>query len=210
VTAPGLGVLGGTFNPPHAGHLLCASEAADQLGLERVLLVPAARPPHKEVAAEPGPEVRAALCEAAVAGDPRLGVSRMELERPGPSFTVDTLRELHARTPESELTFIVGGDMAVNLPSWREPAAILELARLGVAERSGVGRRDILERLRGHLGEDVGERVRFFDMPRIDVSSSDIRRRVAEGRSIRYLVPAEVAERIAGEGLYRAPAGATA
>jgi nicotinate-nucleotide adenylyltransferase len=210
VTGPGLGVLGGTFNPPHAGHLLCASEAADQLGLGRVLLVPAARPPHKEVAAEPGAEVRAALCEAAVAGDPRLGVSRIELERGGPSYTVDTLRELHARTPESELTFIVGGDMAVNLPSWREPAAILELARLGVAERSGVGRRDILERLRGHLGEDVGERVRFFDMPRIDVSSSDIRRRVAEGRSIRYLVPAEVAARIAGQGLYRTPAGATA
>jgi nicotinate-nucleotide adenylyltransferase len=197
-----LGVLGGTFNPPHLAHLLCASEAADQLRLDRVLLVPANEPPHKEVPDDPGPEVRAELCELAVAGDDRLAVSRVELERGGRSYTVDTLHALRAAHPEAELTFIVGGDMALSLPAWREPAEILRIARLAVAERSGVVRQDILDRLRDELG-DVRGRIDFFAMPRLDVSSSELRRRVAEGRSVRYLVPEAVAQHIAGRGLYR-------
>ncbi len=198
-----LGVLGGTFNPPHVAHLLCASEAADQLALDRVLLVPAAEPPHKEVEHDPGAETRAELCALAVDGDPRLEVSRIELERPGRSYTVDTLRALHAAHADTEWTFIVGGDMALSLPTWREPAEILELARLAVAERSGVARQDILDRLGATLG-DVGDRIDFFAMPRLDLSSSEIRRRIADGRSVRYLVPDAVAERIAARGLYRA------
>ncbi|MGK2936594.1 MAG: nicotinate-nucleotide adenylyltransferase [Solirubrobacteraceae bacterium] len=197
-----LGVLGGTFNPPHLGHLLCASEAADQLALERVLLVPACEPPHKEVAHDPGPEARAELCELAVAGDPRLEVSRIELERAGRSYTVDTLRTLHATHANTELTFIVGGDMALSLPTWREPAEILRLARLGVAERSGVARQDILDRVGAALG-DVSGRIDFFEMPRLDLSSSEIRRRIADARSVRYLVPEAVADRISAQGLYR-------
>lgn len=197
-----LGVLGGTFNPPHLAHLLCASEAADQLGLERVLLVPAYEPPHKEVPDDPGPEIRAGLCDLAVAGDERLAVSRIELERGGRSYTVETLRALAGAHPEAELTFIVGGDMALSLPTWFEPAEILRLARLAVAERSGVARQDILERLRSELG-DVTDRVDFFAMPRLDLSSSELRRRVADGRPIRYLVPDAVAARIGELGLYR-------
>lgn len=197
-----LGVLGGTFNPPHLAHLLCASEAADQLGLDRVLLVPAFEPPHKEVAHDPGPETRAALCELAVEGDPRLEVSRIELERAGRSYTVDTLRALHATHEHTELTFIVGGDMALSLPTWREPGEILGLARLAVAERSGVARQDILDRLGATLG-DVAGRIDFFEMPRLDLSSSEIRRRIADGRSVRYLVPDAVADRITAQGLYR-------
>jgi nicotinate-nucleotide adenylyltransferase len=197
------GILGGTFNPPHLGHLICASEAVDQLGLERVVLVPVAIPPHKEVLDDPGPEERLALCERAVAGDERLAVSRVELDRGGASYTVDTLRELHLSDPEDDLTFIVGGDQALGLPTWREPREVLRLAALAVAERSGVARRDIVERLEG-LPTD---RVRFFDMPRLDVSSSAVRRRVAAGRTIRYLVPEGVAERIAERGLYRAGQG---
>jgi len=198
-----LGILGGTFNPPHLGHLLCASEAVDQLGLQRVVLIPVAVPPHKEAQDDPGGEERAILCELAVAGDERLGVSRLELERGGASYTVDTLRALHAIDPEDDLTFIVGGDQALRLPTWREPREVLRLAALAVAERSGAARRDVVERLEG-LPTD---RVRFFDMPRLDVSSSAVRRRVAAGRSIRYLVPDGVAERIAERGLYGAGRG---
>jgi nicotinate-nucleotide adenylyltransferase len=139
------------------------------------------------------------MCRLAVSGDERLDVSLVEAEVPGPSFTVDTLSKLHDRCPGDQLTFIVGGDMALSLPTWREPAAILSLASLGVAEREGVARTDIIERL-----ADLGtENVRFFAMPRIDVSSSLIRRFVAAGRPIRYLVPDAVADYIAAEGLYR-------
>jgi nicotinate-nucleotide adenylyltransferase len=195
-------LLGGTFNPPHLAHLLCASEAADQLGLDRVVLMPVFSPPHKDVPEDPGPEVRLELCELAVAGDERFEVSRLELDRGGASFTVDTLGELHARHPEHELIFIVGGDMAVSLPAWKEPRTVLELAKLAIAECSGALRRDVIERLTAEYGEDVTQRLEFFDMPRIDISSSEIRRRVGAGRSIRYLVPPTVAEHIARRGLY--------
>jgi nicotinate-nucleotide adenylyltransferase len=197
-----IGILGGTFNPPHVGHLVCAQDAMAGLGLDRVVLVPAGTPPHKAVAGDPGAEVRASLCEAAAAGEERLSVSRIELERPGASYTVDTLRALHAQTPEHELTFIVGGDMALSFPTWREPEAVLELAELGVAEREDVRRAAIAERLGSLAG--AAERTRFFAMPRLDVSSSLIRDRVAAGAPIRYLVPDGVAERIARDGLYRA------
>jgi nicotinate-nucleotide adenylyltransferase len=199
-----IGLLGGTFNPPHVGHLVCADQAIAHLDLDRVLLVPVHEPPHKGVEADPGVEHRVELCERAAAGDERLAVSRVDADVPGPSFTVDTLRRLHDRCPGDHLTFIVGGDMALSLPTWREPEAILELAELGVAEREGVRRADIAERLSGL----PTERVRFFDMPRLDVSSSLIRRLVGTGRPIRYLVPDAVADYIEAAGLYRAPAGA--
>ena len=194
-----IGLLGGTFNPPHIGHLVCATQALAALELDRVLFVPVYEPPHKGIEADPGVEHRVELCRAAVAGDERLSLSLIDVEVAGPSYTVDTLSRLHDRCPGDQLTFIVGGDMALSLPTWREPAAILSLAALGVAEREGVRRTDIAERL-----ADLGtENVRFFDMPRIDVSSSLIRRLVAAGRPIRYLVPDAVADYIEREGLYR-------
>ena len=197
-----IGLLGGTFNPPHIGHLVCAQEAFAQLGLERVLLVPVHEPPHKETSGDPGVEARVALCEAAVAGDERLGVSRAEADVPGRSFTVDTLNRLHDARPEDQLTFIVGGDMAASLPEWREPQAILELCTIGAAARDGVGREELLERLDTEL-PGAADRIRFFDMPRIDISSTLIRRRVAAGQPVRYLVPDAVAAQIEREGLYR-------
>ena len=196
-----IGILGGSFNPPHLAHLVCASEAAAQLSLDRVLLTPVAAPPHKEAEQDPGPQVRLELCRLAIAGDERLGVCDLEVVRGGPSYTVDTLRELHARTPEDHLTFIVGGDIALGLPSWHEPEAVLDLARLAVVERSGAGREEIAGRLAQHFG-DAAAPV-FFDMPRLDISSSQIRRRVAQGDPIRYLVPDSVAEQIARGRLYR-------
>jgi nicotinate-nucleotide adenylyltransferase len=197
-----LGLLGGTFNPPHIGHLVCATQALAQLELDRVLLVPVHSPPHKGVEADPGVEHRVELCRRAVQGEERIEVSLVEAEIPGPSYTVATLRRLHERCPGDDLTFIVGGDMALSLPAWREPEAILDLAELGVAEREGVRRADIAERL-SELGADT---IGFFDMPRLDISSSLIRRMVAAGRPIRHLVPDAVASYIEQVGLYRAVA----
>jgi nicotinate-nucleotide adenylyltransferase len=176
-----------------------------------VLLVPAYEPPHKEVEADPGVEHRVELCRLAVAGDPRFAVSRVEADIPGRSFTVDTLKRLHETDPADELTFIVGGDMACSLPTWREPESVLSLATLGVAEREGVQRADITERLAGLAGTD---RIRFFDMPRLDISSSLIRHRVAAGLPVRFLVPEAVEAYIQRAGLYGAippglPRGAT-
>jgi nicotinate-nucleotide adenylyltransferase len=195
-----VGILGGTFNPPHVGHLVCAQEAHAGLGLDLVLFAPVREPPHKAIEADPGCEHRVRLCELAVADDERFGVSRVDADRPGPSWTVDTLRRLHAEAPEHDLTFIVGGDMAYSLPTWREPEAVLELAEFGVAEREGVGRADIVEAL--STLPRARERVRFFEMPRIDVSSSYIRREVAAGRPVRYLVPDPVADYMRSHDLY--------
>jgi nicotinate-nucleotide adenylyltransferase len=201
---PRVGLLGGTFNPPHVGHLVCATQALGQLDLDRVLLVPVHEPPQKGMEIEPGVAHRVELCRRAVEGEERLGVSLADADIPGPSFTVDTLRRLNERSPGDQLTFIVGGDMAHSLPNWREPEAILELAEVAVAEREGIRRNDIIDRLAG-LPVD---RVRFFDMPRLDVSSSLVRRYVAAGRPIRHLVPEAVERYIADAGLYRAEATA--
>jgi nicotinate-nucleotide adenylyltransferase len=196
-----LGILGGTFNPPHIGHLICAQEAHAQLELDRVVLMPTGVPPHKQVEADPGPEARYALCRAAVAGDERFDVSREELDRPGRSFTVDTLRALHDHSPQDDITFIAGGDMARSLPSWREPEAVLSLATLAVAERAAAKRDAIVAAIAPLAGS---ERVRFFDMPRVDVSSSLVRERVKAGRPIRYFVPDAVADAIAQNDWYSA------
>jgi nicotinate-nucleotide adenylyltransferase len=196
-----VGLFGGTFNPPHNGHLLCAQSAAIALSLDEVRLIPTNVPPHKAVPEDPGVEVRLALCELAVAGDPLLSVSRVEADRPGPSFTADTLRLLHEAEPEHELTFIVGADMARSLPAWREPEVVLSLASLAVAEREGVSRGEILASLEGLPG--VPERVAFFDMPRFDVSSTMVRNRAGAGVPIRHLVPDGVAEYVQAHGLYR-------
>jgi nicotinate-nucleotide adenylyltransferase len=197
-----VGLLGGTFNPPHLAHLVCAQEALVQLGLDRVLLVPVGIAPHKAIEADPGLEHRVAMCEAAVAGDGRFGVSRADADRAGPSYTVDLLRSLDGA---DELTFIVGGDMAASLPDWRDPEGVLALARLAVAEREEVRRADLARRLDALAG--AAGRVRFFDIPRLDISSSLIRGRAAAGLPLRYLVPDAVAADIEREGLYRsAPA----
>ena len=174
-----------------------------QLGLDRVLLMPVRVPPHKEAEDDPGPEHRLAMCRLAVQDDERLEVSEYELDRPGPSYTVDTVRALHERWPQSDLTFILGADMARTLASWREPAALRRLARLAVAEREGTARREIRAALAPLGGE---ERIDFLDMAPIDVSSSVVRERVAAGRSLAGLVPDAVAAYIAQHRLYGAGA----
>ncbi|MBO0768051.1 MAG: nicotinate-nucleotide adenylyltransferase [Solirubrobacterales bacterium] len=194
-----VGILGGTFNPPHLGHLICASEALIQLELDRVVMVPAGVPPHKQVEEDPGAKHRLELCRQAVAGDSRLEVSALEVERAGPSYTVDTLVELHKIAPDSELFLIVGGDVAAGLPSWREPERVLSLATLAVAKRRGTARKEIITALNGLSG---GESARFFRMPRIGISSTEIRERVQRRQPVKYLVPDAVASYIAEHHLY--------
>jgi nicotinate-nucleotide adenylyltransferase len=201
-----VGIFGGAFNPPHVGHLVCAQEAWSQLGLDVVWLVPVGEASHRTLAADPGASVRVALCEEAVDGDPRLEVSRVEVDRDGPSYTSDTLRELSSRG--DELILILGADQAASLGGWHKPAEVLALARLAVAAREGVDHDAVLRRLEGLEAADgsgsAADRLDFFDMPRIDVSSSLARERAASGRPIRYLVPERVARAIDQQGLYGA------
>jgi nicotinate-nucleotide adenylyltransferase len=197
-----LGVLGSAFNPPHLGHLALAQEAFARLGLAEVLLVPTGRAPHKEIEDDPGAEVRLEMTRLAVAGDERLEVSELETGRDELSYSYRTLELLREQRPGDELIFVMGADAAVGLETWRRPERIIELARLGIAEREGVGRSEVeavLDRLGG------AGRFEFLDMPHIEVSSTMLRRRVAEGYPINYLTPGPVAEMIAERALYASP-----
>jgi nicotinate-nucleotide adenylyltransferase len=199
-----LGILGGAFNPPHIGHLACAQEAIVQLELDRVMFVPFGEPPHRELQQDPGAEARVEMCERAIAGDERFELSRIEVDREGPSYTVDTLRQLSG---DDELFLILGGDQAASLSRWHEPEEVMSLAIVAAVERTGFSRNAIAVNAASLRG---AQRMRFFDMPRIGISSSFIRRRASEGLPIRYYVPDPVADYISEHGLYGAPAGATA
>jgi nicotinate-nucleotide adenylyltransferase len=163
------------------------------------MLMPARIPPHKTVDDEPGPEHRLELCRVAVEDDERFGVSDLEINRPGPSYTVDTLELLHSLMPDSELFLIVGGDVAAGLPQWHEPERVLSLATLAIARRRGT-RRGSVEQALGSLRG--GDRARFFPMPRVGFSSTIVRDRVRRGQPIKYIVPDRVANYIYEHGLY--------
>jgi nicotinate-nucleotide adenylyltransferase len=189
------------------GHLICAQEAHARLSLDSVVFMPVGEAPHRKLDSDPGGEVRARLCERAVEGDPRFAVSPAEIGRSGPSYTADTLRLLSEASAGDDLVLILGTDQASTLASWHEPETVLSLARVAVASREGIEQEAVTRRLHGLAGH---ENVEFFDMTRVDVSSSLVRARVAEGRPIRYLVPSGVAEEIESRGLYGAAAPARA
>lgn len=195
-----IGILGGAFNPPHLGHLVCAQEAYAALDLDRVLFVPVGKAPHRELEPEPGADLRHALCVAAVEDDERFTVSRAELDRPGRSYTVDTLSELRSSAPDDELFLILGADQAAELGSWHRPAEILRLATVCVAERAGIGRSTVSERLASLEG---AASVTFFSMPEIAISSTLVRERLQSQMPVRYLVPEAVAGLITQHGLYQ-------
>jgi nicotinate-nucleotide adenylyltransferase len=196
-----IGVLGGAFNPPHIGHLVLAQEAASQLGLSGVLLVPAGEAPHKRIEPEPGRDIRLAMARLAAATDPTLEASDVETSREGPSFTFRTLELLSDTRPNDEFVFLMGADVAAGLESWRDPQRLLELARLGIAARPG----NVLDEAEAALERLGGqERAEIVKMPEIGVSSTGIRRRVAAGRPIRHLVPDAIVDFIDERGLYRA------
>ena len=195
-----IGIYGGTFNPPHVGHLICAQEALIALELDRVTFIPAGTPPHKEVPEDPGAEHRLNMCAAAVADDERFEVSDLEVVRGGTSYTVDTLEELRSSTPDNELFLILGGDIAAGLPRWHQPERVLSLATPALAGRRGTPSAEVEAAMASLPG---GERAVCFDMPTVAISSTLIRDRAAAGESIRYLVPDKVAGYIADHNLYR-------
>jgi nicotinate-nucleotide adenylyltransferase len=197
-----VGIVGGTFDPIHLGHLIIAEEARVQLGLERVIFIPAGRPWLKGSEPSASPKDRLEMTRLAVRSHPSFRCASIEVERGGNTYTVETLEVLSRSLPGAELFYVVGLDSLREFHRWRSPARILELATLVVLLRPGY-RRPPLNALRG-VAPAAEERVRILKGPLMEVSSTDIRRRVAEGRSIRYLVPPEVEEYIARRGLYRA------
>lgn len=191
-----LGIMGGTFDPIHNVHLLKASEAAHRLGLDEVLFVPAGRPWQKDLLKVSAAEERYAMTSLAVAPNARFSASRMEVDRAGPTYAVDTLRELrHLHGPGAQLYFIAGADVLASIASWREAHSLTELAHFVFCSRPGY-------ELAG-TGLLLRDRVTLLHVPVWEISSTVIRQRVNRGQSIRYLVPDPVADYIAERGLYR-------
>ena len=190
VTNDRIGVLGGTFDPIHLGHLVVASEVCAALGLDRVILVPARQQPFKESTGEASPEHRIAMCRLAIEGDYRLDVSDVDLARGGLTYTVDTLADIAALNPDAELFFIAGADSVSRLSEWRQPESLMKLARfVGVARP-------------GHPVPSLTPPHMVVETPEVGVSSTEVRRRIRAGEQVRYLVPEAVAAYIAQHALY--------
>lgn len=210
-----IGIFGGSFDPVHLGHLIAAETAREQASLDRVLLIPAARPPHKLDRTLTSAADRTAMLALATGGHSAFEVSRLELDRGGISYTVETLRELSAEFPSDQLVLLLGPDAVRSLPTWREPAAIAQLAELVTVEREQLDDAAVLRNddpLQQLLGSErveqlIEHRVR---MPAIGIRATDIRRAVRAGKSIRYLVPPAVATYLAHHGLYAEPEAAHA
>ncbi len=195
-----LGVLGGTFDPVHLAHLVLAERAFEQLGLDRVLWLPAGDPWRKADRVVSPAEHRLAMVRLAIRGNPAFQVCSLELERKGATYSVDTLAALGEEHPNSELVFILGRDALEDLPNWHEPGRLIQLARLAVASRTGEQLApDGLERLLPGLAA----RVAWIEMPRLAISGTELRLRAAAGDSLRYLVPEGVEAYIREQGLYR-------
>jgi nicotinate-nucleotide adenylyltransferase len=192
------GIFGGAFDPPHNGHLTLARAALDHFGLERLVIAPGGRPPLKDAETVTDPETRLRLVEAAFSGMPRTEISRIDVDRPQPAYSHDTVRWASERW--SEPVFLIGADRFGDFLRWKAPDEVLRYARLGVATRPGVSREqfdEVLSQL------ERPDRVELFEIPAVDVSSREIRRRVAAGEPIDGLVPPAVAALIAELGLYR-------
>jgi len=199
-----LGVFGGSFDPVHYAHLLMAESCREQRQLDRVVFVPSAAPPHKRDQELTSAESRLAMLELAIAGHEPFTVSRCEVDRAGVNYTVDTLRHFRAEHPEAELFFVLGADMLLDLPTWREVGQVCELATIVAVRRAGVAEPDF-DGLNGAVRPERIQRFREHqvEMPALGLSSTEIRRRIAAGRSIRYMTPRAVEKYIETHGLYR-------
>lgn len=194
---PAIGLMGGTFDPVHMGHLAVAEEARDALALERILFMPAGTPPHKPAGEVTATHHRVAMVALAIEDNAAFELSRIEVDRPGPSYTVDTVERL---AKEADVTVILSAETFRELPTWHEPERLFAAASVAVVPREGYPSPDPAWLSATFPGRDG--RVRYLEGPRLDLSSTDIRTRVATGRSIRYLVPPAVAAYIAANGLY--------
>ncbi len=200
-----LGVFGGSFDPPHLGHLALGEAALAGLRLARVLWMLTPAPPHKQGWKLTSPTIRERMVLVMVAQDERFEFSREEMERPGPHFMVDTLKELRRRWPSDELVLLLGGDSLRDLPSWGRPRQLIQLCRLGVMRRPGA--EPEMDQLELEL-PGISTRIEFFEAPRMNISSTEIRRRAKDGEPYGEFVLPEVAEIIMSEGLYREAPGA--
>ena len=192
-----LGVMGGTFDPLHLGHLIVAHDVAERLGLDRVLLVLSARPPLKNRAPAPA-ELRLEMLEAALGDDSALVPSDLEVRRAGPSYMIDTLQELHVQHPGAELVLVIGVDQWQQLEDWKDPQGIARLATIAVMAREGEEPKVV------HPGLAISARV--VPVTRVDISATEVRARAQRGRSIKHLVPDEAHRIIEREALYASPA----
>jgi len=199
--APRIGIFGGTFDPPHLGHLILAAEAQDQLGLERLLWVLTPDPPHKQGQVIRPAEVRLQMVQAALADNPAFELSRVELDRPGPHYALDTVQLLQGQFPEADLFYLIGGDSLHDLPTWHQPAALIRAcAGLGVMRRPGDG--VDLAHLES-LFPGLSAKVHFVEAPLLEIASSQIRSRIAAGKPYRYYLPAGVRALIEENGWYQ-------
>jgi len=197
--ASALGMMGGTFDPIHCGHLAAAEEARARFQLDRVVFVPSGQPPHKKEYPVTAAECRYDMVRLAVGSHPDFEVSRVEVDRPGPSYAVDTVRTLRAQLdPETRLYFITGADAILEMLTWRSPEELAKSCDFIAVTRPGYD----LGRLEQALGVLPGARVHLLNAPGVDISSTDIRQRVRRGDSLRYLVPTPVVRYIAAHGLY--------
>jgi nicotinate-nucleotide adenylyltransferase len=195
-----IGIFGGTFDPPHTGHLIVASDAAEALELDQLWFIPNARQPLKGDGAASAAD-RLEMVRLLAGSDPRFGVDSVEIDRAGPSYTVETLAVFASRYPDARRYLLIGADAAATFAEWREPRRILALAELAILQRDG-GRGDPSER--DAVGRnDLLAGARWLPTRRIDISSTEIRERIRDGKSIRGFVPDAVAEYIAAAGLYR-------
>jgi nicotinate-nucleotide adenylyltransferase len=201
VTGRRVGILGGTFDPIHYGHLVAAEDCRAQLGLTEVLFVPAGHPPHKRNQQITPVANRLAMAELAIVDNPHFRLSRVDVDRPGPSYSVDMVQALQAELgPESQLFFILGRDSLLDLPTWHEPDRLAQLCQLVAVTRPGYPPLDLTQL--NSVIPNARERIISLEVPELNLASSDIRRRVAEGRPIRYLVPESVRRYIKESGLY--------
>jgi nicotinate-nucleotide adenylyltransferase len=198
-----IGLFGGTFDPPHNGHLIVAQDAALALSLDRVLFMPAAQPPHKLGRAMSPAALRADMLELAIAGNPLFALSSLELQREGPSYTIETLASLTAQEPGVTWTLLLGADQYAEFETWRQPGAIRRLARIAVLARGGGSDGTAATAAAGlppvEQLKDGDVRVQ---VTRIDISATQVRARVAAGQPIRYMVPVAVEQFIFEHGLY--------
>jgi nicotinate-nucleotide adenylyltransferase len=194
-----IGIFGGTFDPPHLGHLALAEAAREQLGLDCVLWVVAGQSPLKQDSEAAPAAQRLEMVQAAIAGHPAFALSQVDVARPAPHYTVDTVAIIAAERPDAELYFIMGEDSLRDLPRWRQPGDLLARCRLAVFQRPGVD--TDLTQLEAAI-PGLAARVDWVNAPQIDIASRDLRQRVRAGRSIRYLVPEPVLEVIRRHALY--------
>ena len=196
-----IGIFGGTFDPPHIGHLILADEAMSQLGLDRLLWVLTPEPPHKRGQAITPLAVRMEMVTAAIQGNPKFELSRVEIDRPGPHYARDTVRLLAGQFPQDGLVYIIGGDSLRDLPSWLAPQEFLgTIQALGVMRRPGavIDLSALEDRLPG-----IEKKVEFIEAPLLEIASHQIRERIEAGSGYRYYLPAQVYKIIEREKLYR-------